>query len=58
METFLEAVEEGDYRSAAQVLDLDSYDPADQPLVGPRLARRLNILPERKAIVSWSGPTL
>ncbi|MGE5235627.1 MAG: mechanosensitive ion channel family protein [Acidobacteriota bacterium] len=41
---FLAAVDRGDFRLAANYLDLGDVAPAQQPVVGPRLARRLMLI--------------
>jgi MscS family membrane protein len=41
---FLAAVDRGEFRLAANYLDLSDYPPADQAKVGPRLARRLMLV--------------
>ncbi len=52
---FLTACEKGDYALAAHYLDLSAIPPAKQPTEGPRLARRLAIVLDRKL---WINPAM
>ncbi len=53
MESFLEASRAEDYPLAAQMLDLSGIDPADQPELGPALARMLAEVIERRYWIDW-----
>ena len=53
METFLLSSDNGDWDTAARVLNLNSFDPTVQSIVGPDLAQKLAAIIDRKVIVSW-----
>lgn len=53
VESFLDAAERGDFALAAHGLNLASIDPARQPEAGPRLARELAEILDRKIVISW-----
>ena len=54
IETFLAAVEDEDWDTAAQVLDLRDIDVAAQGETGPRLAELLSVVLDRKVVISWN----
>jgi small-conductance mechanosensitive channel len=55
MESFLDAVDDGDFEAAAHLLNLNDTPPDDQPIRGPELARNLATVLERQAVISWRG---
>lgn len=54
MEQFLDYAADGDWTSAAHLLNLAEIPPADQPLEGPLAAAQLSELIERKIVIAWS----
>jgi MscS family membrane protein len=55
LESFLDLAKAGEYARAAHLLDLSSIAVADQPSAGPRLARQLEKILERKVWINWEG---
>ncbi|MDN5568670.1 MAG: mechanosensitive ion channel protein MscS, partial [Paracoccus sp. (in: a-proteobacteria)] len=53
MASFLRAANDGAWRAAAHMLDLSEVPPAEQAAVGPRLARQLYDVIDRKAVLDW-----
>ena len=53
METFLFAVEDGNFADAAHVLNLNDLDPAVQATQGEALAEKLASVIDRKVVISW-----
>lgn len=53
MESFLDSAERGDFATAAHVLDLGDIEPGLQAERGPRLARQLYTVLDRRAVISW-----
>ncbi|WP_162798948.1 mechanosensitive ion channel family protein [Paracoccus indicus] len=54
MASFLQAADEGDWPSAAHVLDLSDIPEDQQARKGPELARQLYDVIDRKAVLDWS----
>lgn len=55
MEGFIDAADAGDYRRAAQFLNLSALDEEEQRRLGPDLARRLHEVIKRKVWIDWTG---
>ena len=53
METYLDAVEEDDFLTAAHVLDLRRLAEAEQAQRGPDLAAKLAVVIDRSIVISW-----
>ncbi|WP_237065181.1 mechanosensitive ion channel family protein [Loktanella sp. M215] len=54
MASFLRAANDGDWNAAAHVLDLNDVDAELQAADGPKLARQLYEIIDRKAVLDWS----
>ena len=53
MEAFLHHTRNGEFQTAAHLLDLSALPEAAQRREGPDLARELSVLMDRKVVVSW-----
>ncbi len=53
MESLIFAAETGRWRDAAHLLNLNAYLPSEQQDVGAELARRLEVVIDRKAVIDW-----
>ena len=53
VESFLDAIDRGDTRAAAHLLNLSGMSSEDQSLSGPVLASQLHSVLQRRAIISW-----
>lgn len=53
IESFLDAVADGDADAAAHVLNLTDLPPQEQAAHGPRLAMQLATVLRRRAVISW-----
>lgn len=53
LESFLDLAAQGDYKSAAHLLNLNEIDKASQAAQGPELARMLFEVIDRRVVIDW-----